>query len=166
MYNPRNKNTISIKARALASESLSSYIQTRTTRSATESIDDPEVESTVSAEVKEYLSSIAYSAINDAKVFFSEDSAAAYDEMMTILASEEVKQSVIERLEQEKQTLDVFDPETEPEKYAQVNESIRYNRARRVVEGVQAEAEALQSQLRCMKKDIQARYPGLISDEE
>lgn len=84
-----------IKANAMASESISDYAGFVKSGSATESLDDAAVDIRVQEDMKYYVSEEVASVIQDAKIFFNDDPALAYQELKQLLDDPEVETKIV-----------------------------------------------------------------------
>lgn len=156
IYDPRRPYITHIKCNAMANESINSYVQNRTTMSATESLEDPTVEDKIMKDAHSYIVATAFSTIQDARVFFSADPEAAYDELLGLLNDEEIRNEVIAHLRE--YATPVIEDAT-PEQQARVNDTHNYLLAKRRVTGMRNELARTEKELDQMHSSLLGKYP-------
>ena len=166
MYNPRSKKAILAKYSLKSTESAEGYLQTKT-HSAKESIGDPQVENRAKASLRAYVLSQVFATINDAKLFFNADPARAYDELLALIQSPEIRQPVEDELTKQKEReaeLRAFYSSTES--WEEHKAYQRCYEALKAVKEAEAELETARRWSEAEQKKAKAAFPTMQFDEE
>ena len=166
MYNPRSTRALSNKYAIKSAESVDSFLESKT-RSAKESIQDEVVEFRAQASLRSYVLSQVFSILSDAKLFFSKNPEQAYEELLQLMQSPEIRDKVIEELqklqEQEEQLRNYYPTDAA---WAERKAYERCVSANRSVKAAEAELDLARKWKDGEYKKARQAFPNIPLDEE
>lgn len=166
IYNPRSKKAIFTKYALKSTESVSAYLATKT-RSAKEGVEDPQVEDRAKASLQSFVLSQVFSTISDAKLFFSDDPAVAYNELVELIQSPDIQQKVIEELtKQRNQEAELRTLYASEEAWAEHKALERCEEASKAVKSAAIELEIAKQWRDRERKNAQEAFPDMQFDDE
>ncbi len=159
------KGLADIKAKAMASESLSDYSGYVKNNSATEALDNTSTNERVKEDMLYYVGREVFHTIDDAKIFFSNDPAVAYDELISLLQTPEMRGQVVGYLTKSFNSgapLEGFSEEAN----ALHADFSHYTAIRRRALASEALTKKLKFATESCFEELKKKYPNSVSDDE